>query len=286
MSYTCHKTLIVQLLLSIIGTLAPNAQAESFTVASSVTTAIISSNHLQPAAKNHTVLPASQYTDNFPMLLIASTASAIQPTTQSNTANSQYPSKTPTKTPTDRPRKRKTPPRATVNIIDKRYKKGKITAVYPQFQGIRNPEIQRSINTQITGVVNQFVQTSRNDRYLKEAKITYKLHYLSTDKVSFELNMYSYSGGAHGTTVVKGYNYDLKNGEQYSFSKMFSYDNTEINQAILQQTQQQQIPLFEDFQGIIEYPQNFYLDQDARPVILFQQYEIAPYSSGVIRIKM
>lgn len=171
-------------------------------------------------------------------------------------------------------------------VQEKTYKKGKITAKYPQFKGISDATVEKKINQTIRSTVKNFINDCKRDKYLKEAIISYKTHYLTPDKLSFELSLYVYSGGAHGSTRVEGYSYDLATGNRYSFSNTYSYKNSEINAKIFQQSREQNIPLFEDFKGITDYPDNFYLNNEGRPVIIFQQYEIAPYSSGIIRIRM
>lgn len=173
-----------------------------------------------------------------------------------------------------------------VEVKDQVVKEKLITGSYPQFYGLDDPKVQEQINGEVTKSVKQFIEECRKDKFLKEAKISYELNYLAKNKVSFEVSMYSYSGGAHGMTSVKGYTYDLKSGRQYTFTQLFDYRPSEINKAIFKQSKANDWILFDDFKGIDNYPDNFYLDEKGAPVILFQQYEIAPYSTGIIRVHM
>lgn len=157
---------------------------------------------------------------------------------------------------------------------------------YPQFAGIEKDYVQRKINMDIKVLVGKFIDENKKDKYNKQIKVGYKVHYLDEKKVSFEIEMYAYNGGAHGMTVLNGYTYDLETGGLYSFAQLFDFRPSEINQKIFAHAKANDIFLFSDFRGIKVYPQNFYLNENGKPVILFQQYEIAPYSSGILRIVM
>lgn len=60
----------------------------------------------------------------------------------------------------------------------------------------------------------------------------------------------------------------------------------EVNRQIEIQCRERQIPIFEKYHTIRKLPDTFYIGKDGHLYLVFQQYEIAPYSSGFIAIDM
>lgn len=163
---------------------------------------------------------------------------------------------------------------------------GAIKISYPQFGAIADAKIVEAINLEVAQKAQAFLQACKADRFCREAIMRYETHYIGQNRLSFELLTYVYSGGAHGITQVTGWNYDLKTGEKGSLVRWFDYRPSEINRSVFAHANANQVFLFGDFKGVAAYPQNFYLNESGKPVVLFQQYEIAPYSSGVIRVEL
>ena len=175
---------------------------------------------------------------------------------------------------------------AQVVTKEEKIEQNKIEAKFPQFEGIENVYAQKKINMDIKVLVAKFIDENKKNKFNKETKVNYKIHYIDEEKVSFEIEMYAYNGGAHGMTILEGYTYNLKTGETYALAQLFDFRPSEINQKIFTYAKENDVFLFSDFKGIKAYPSNFYLNKDGKPVILFQQYEIAPYSSGILKIAM
>lgn len=163
---------------------------------------------------------------------------------------------------------------------------GAVKISYPQFGAIADAKIVEAINRDVAQAARAFLESCQADQFCREAIMRYKTHYVGADRLSFELLTYVYSGGAHGMTQVTGWNYDLKTGEKGSFARWFDYRPSEINRSVFAHAHANQVFLFGDFKGVTAYPQNFYLNENGKPVVVFQQYEIAPYSSGVIRVEL
>lgn len=157
---------------------------------------------------------------------------------------------------------------------------------YPRFGAIADANIVKEINRAVAQKAQAFLESCKADQYCQEAIFRFKTHYISKDRLSFETLTYVYSGGAHGITQVEGWNYDLKTGEKGALTRWFDYRPSDINRSVFAHAHAQNVFLFGDFKGITAYPQNFYLNAQGKPVVLFQQYEIAPYSSGVIRVEL
>ena len=170
-------------------------------------------------------------------------------------------------------------------IHDEQYKTGVYTLSFPQIINNKNLQVQDKINHDIQLFLMKFTQPDGNVKPV-EGNLTYQVHYLGDDFVSIEFIAYTFWGGAHGQSISTGFNYDLRTGEELKFTKRFDYRPSDINQAIFNRCTKNNIPLFEDFNGISLYPNNFYLTSPTTPVVIFQQYDIAPYSSGIIKVEL
>jgi hypothetical protein len=131
-------------------------------------------------------------------------------------------------------------------------------------------------------------------------------YYENGSILSFYVDYYSYTGGAHGSTLREAYNYDLASGKMLSLNDLFNegYDfKSIINQKISQEISTHPQDFFTDttafqsnsdksidggtpetppvrgFAGISDV--SCYYLQENSLVIFFQQYEIAPYAAGI-----
>lgn len=119
-----------------------------------------------------------------------------------------------------------------------------------------------------------------------ETKITYQ----KDDIVSLYQDEYTFTGGAHGSTVRTSQTWDLKLArliELQDFYDKHSYYVIDIlkqiNAQIAERRKQEPSSYFDDYcQLVLEFFrfENFYLTKNGT-VIYFQQYEIAPYSTGI-----
>lgn len=113
----------------------------------------------------------------------------------------------------------------------------------------------------------------------------------NTDEViSLPVNYYQYTGGAHGLTTKVSYNYDLKSGKEIKlkdlFKEGFDYKSI-IDKKVREDIAKEKDIYFENgalFKGVNEN-QAYYLNKDG-VIVYFQQYEIAPYSSGIREFKI
>lgn len=123
-----------------------------------------------------------------------------------------------------------------------------------------------------------------------EAMIRYDITYNQDCIVSLYYDQYEYTGGAHGNTVRSSDTWDVQNGSLITLTDLFGcwvQDRRDIQNEISRQIAQQIDKgfgnYFPDYQkNVSKYfnPHNFYLSCDGI-VIYFQQYQIAPYSSGI-----
>ena len=113
----------------------------------------------------------------------------------------------------------------------------------------------------------------------------------NTDEViSLPVSYYQYTGGAHGLTTKVSYNYDLKTGKELRLKDLFKegFDYKSIIDKKVREDIEKEKELYFDngalFKGVNEN-QAYYLNRDGI-IVYFQQYEIAPYSSGIREFKI
>ncbi|MEW9080084.1 DUF3298 and DUF4163 domain-containing protein [Terrisporobacter glycolicus] len=127
-------------------------------------------------------------------------------------------------------------------------------------------------------------------KFIYEAYSQYDMIYNKNNLVSIPILTYEFTGGAHGMSVLKSFNYNLKSGEELKLKNIFK-DNVNyksiINTYIKKEIKKNKDLYFtgkEGFKGIDEN-QGFYLEND-KLVIYFQLYEIAPYYVGIPKFKI
>lgn len=188
-----------------------------------------------------------------------------------------------------------------ININTKEIKnKEKLISIdlkIPVLEDMKNTSIQKDINTMIEKRVMDFkgkVLTQLKE-YKKEAKKnglkfnpfeasgTYFVSFNNNGLLSLTLELYSYTGGAHGLTERVSYNIDLNSGKNLQLKDLFkegvdfkSVINREIQKKI---ASSQKGMYFEGtFKGITDN-QPYYI-KNGTIVIYFPVYELAPYVAG------
>ena len=113
--------------------------------------------------------------------------------------------------------------------------------------------------------------------------------YVGDDVVSYLATRYSYSGGAHGMTSEVAYNFDRKTGdsilEESFFKDGYVGKLTRLLTAHLPESLESPADTSMLFLKEIEPNGNFSIGENGITYI-YNQYEIAPYSMGIIRISI
>ena len=123
-----------------------------------------------------------------------------------------------------------------------------------------------------------------------EAQMDYSVTYLPDCALSLYFDRYQFTGGAHGSTVRDSQTWSLRTGRRTTLRQLFPYSlnyrefliNT-INRQIAVQIQEGNNVYFENYEQLTAEtfnPESFYLTPDGL-AIYYQQYDIAPYSSGI-----
>lgn len=123
-----------------------------------------------------------------------------------------------------------------------------------------------------------------------EAFMAYTLTYNQNCYLSYYVDKYIFTGGAHGNTNRMSCTFSLETGEPvmvYRFFKNLNYKSYIISEITRQATlieNENPGTLFENYRELIKENfkiNNYYLTPEGI-VFYFQQYEIAPYSSGIL----
>ena len=128
-----------------------------------------------------------------------------------------------------------------------------------------------------------------------EVVLSFYITFNANNLVSLYSDQYMFTGGAHGSTIRSSQTWDLKKYKMLPLSYFF-YDDPyflldilrKINKDVLEQTKNEENQYFDNYCELIINtfnPDNYYLEPDYI-VIYFQQYDIAPYSSGIPTFKV
>lgn len=188
-----------------------------------------------------------------------------------------------------------------VQITPMQLQQGKlISAQIPQLDSGLTPELMSQWNEMFRQVVLQQLQSFETVAYKTrlidsmpesiKAGLTFMAEYevfrADAQIISLIQRVYQYTGGAHGMTMQMGYTIDRISGRQLNLADLFapgaSYADR-INHFVREEGRARHLPMW-DFKGI-RAQSAFYLS-DAGVVLFFQQYEIAPYSAGIIQMQV
>jgi hypothetical protein len=129
-----------------------------------------------------------------------------------------------------------------------------------------------------------------NYEYLMQANV----HYYKRDLLVYQVYVDSYSGGAHGMTQNRFFNYDLNTMRQLTLDDIFM-DNSDKGLVELlwaQLMQDKSVTSREELEnmgygvgGDLIPSENFFLEKDGITFV-YNPYEFAPYSTGIVYIKL
>ncbi|MDW5300529.1 MAG: DUF3298 and DUF4163 domain-containing protein [Sedimentibacter sp.] len=184
----------------------------------------------------------------------------------------------------------------------------KFTIKYPVISMKYNPKAEWLINNQIAMSVSEYIryadclyqQAVNNYKYSQtngfpfnpyEAYMEYTVTYDENCFLSAYVDKYEFTGGAHGNTIRSSDTWELCSGMQlplYSFFTPGTNYRHLLTEEITKQAEYnlEQNPniYFDDYKSLIlkNFNQNsFYLTPQGM-VIYYRQYDIAPYSTGIV----
>lgn len=184
-----------------------------------------------------------------------------------------------------------------------------LTMEYPIVNIYDNPQAEKRINNQIRMAVGEYFKYAANILYAQavntykdslendfpfhnyEAYMRYTITYNDNCFLSLYADIYEFTGGAHGNTIRTSNTWNLCNGENIELSYFFDpytdYVHL-ITQEIIAQAEEnlRENPgiYFDNYKDLIIEnfnPNSFYLSPNGI-TIYYQQYDIAPYSTGIV----
>ncbi|TQR19351.1 DUF3298 and DUF4163 domain-containing protein [Psychrobacillus vulpis] len=171
-----------------------------------------------------------------------------------------------------------------VHIETKHIRKSspKINVYYPIVTKLPHPHIEKKINDEIISTLNKLlIEQGFYNENLEEMIGQYEIKTNERGILSLSLLVYSFTGGAHGLTLVQSLTFDVTTGKQYSLKELFKQDSQYVkilSEMIGKKIVEWKVPILEEFSGI-RPDQDFYI-ADHSLVIYFQVYEITPYVYG------
>ena len=160
----------------------------------------------------------------------------------------------------------------------------------PLIVGLINKDKENKINNEILEWTKSWIKDVKDTSEDLKPTIPYEMqarYALTNDReiLSFFIDYYQFSGGAHGITTRNMYNININTGDKVVLRDLFEKDfdyKTFINNEIYKQINKHPEYYFtgkEGFNGIRDN-QNFYI-RDGKLIIHFPYYEIAPYVTGM-----
>ncbi|NLK00016.1 MAG: DUF3298 and DUF4163 domain-containing protein [Clostridia bacterium] len=175
---------------------------------------------------------------------------------------------------------------------------------YPQFHSKAHNRTANRVNQFYRGKALLLQNSLRNnlfrkavDRYLLdkeegfpllpfEALQTFEVTYNKDCIISLYFDNYQYTGGAHGVTPRNSQTWNLKTGKMMTLKELFRCTTDfgpYFKHKIIEQIAEDPEFYFDDYRELVEKtfdPDNFYCTPEGI-MVYFQQYDIAPYSSGI-----
>lgn len=159
-----------------------------------------------------------------------------------------------------------------------------VTVYYPVVTDMNDATIQRNINHTIINALNELlIEQNFYAEELVELIANFEIKTNERGVLSLTLIVYSFTGGAHGMTVVKALTFDTKTGKQYELEELFKPNSDyvkRISDIIREDIKKWNVDLLDPPFKTIQKNQDFYI-ADTSIVIFFQLYEITPYYWGL-----
>lgn len=136
----------------------------------------------------------------------------------------------------------------------------------------------------------RYIQTNHPPFYSYEFQSIFQVTLNQGCITSLYTDQYEYMGGAHGSTYRLSDTWDLHNGVKLSLEHFFPADPDfpetifkAVEMQIAERLKDSPSSYFNDYAALIRkhfHPENYYLKPEGI-VLYYQQYEIAPYSTGI-----
>lgn len=158
-----------------------------------------------------------------------------------------------------------------------------------RYYAVTAREYQRYIKTELFNMaVEQYKDSIEHGFPVRvfEALQVFEMTYNSACVLSLYVDRYTYTGGAHGNTIRSSQTWNLQKGYMIKLGQLFRcriVPKAYILARVTEQIQENPEIYFEDYPKLIDENFNensFYCTPDGL-VVYYQQYDIAPYSTGI-----
>ncbi len=167
------------------------------------------------------------------------------------------------------------------------YKKA-IKSINQFYQG-RAVALQNEFRTKLYQMaVDQYLFDIENGFPVRafEALQTFNVTYNRACVISLYFDNYQFTGGAHGSTVRTSQTWNLRTGQMIRLRQLYGCRNdyqSYIKNKIIEQIRENPDIYFDNYEQLVKQTfkvDSFYSTTEG-VVVYFQQYDIAPYSSGI-----
>jgi len=158
-----------------------------------------------------------------------------------------------------------------------------------QFYKSKALALQSNLRTKIYHMaVDQYLDDVKNGFPVRvfEALQTFVVTYNQACIISLYFDNYQYTGGAHGLTVRTSQTWNLKTKKMIKLKELYKCSGnyqSYVERKIVKQIKENPDIYFENYEELVEKTfdvKNFYYTPH-EVVVCFQQYDIAPYASGI-----
>lgn len=178
---------------------------------------------------------------------------------------------------------------------------------YPSFTTTCNGDASESINNHYVQLAQKtegygrkvlYAQAAADAKYPKSPRpfptytldVLYQITYNTGCITSLYTDTYTYAGGAHGQTIRTSDTWDFNTGKRIRLSDIYPLTPASLYQ--LQKSMEEQVKerlkadpgiYFEDYRSLLQdtFNANSFYIQPGMVIIYYQQYDIAPYSTGL-----
>ncbi len=184
-----------------------------------------------------------------------------------------------------------------------------LTIKYPVIKVYKSPDAQVKINNQIAIEVNEYFRYVSDILYEQaindyknamendfpfhgyEAIMEYVITYNNNCFLSYYIDKYEFTGGAHGNTIRSSDTFELRSGTEIPlycyFKEGTDYRRLLTNEMIKQAgSRLKDNPgiYFDDYKSLIikNFDEDNYFLTPEGLAVYYQQYDIAPYSTGIV----
>ncbi|WP_438348199.1 PdaC/SigV domain-containing protein [Paenibacillus sp. FA6] len=178
----------------------------------------------------------------------------------------------------------------TTKMLDTPTKDALFIVRYPTISGLADAKVEKSINTALDNLKNEFVEASKEQAAKRDSSVeqayqffqNYIVSYNENGVLSLVVDQYSYTGGAHGGTLRTGLTFSLENGKLLSLDDLLkekSPDYKERLDKLVLKGLQNNGGYISEFKGL-GADVNYYIKTEGI-ALFFQQYEYTAYAAGI-----